>query len=378
MDTEHAFSTDAQRWDALQTRAPHAEGAFFYAVKTTGVYCRPTCAARKPNRENVLFFARREEAEAAGFRPCRRCTPDVAAPRDRRLNTVLRACDLIEAADEPPALDVLAEAVGLSASHLHRLFKATIGVTPKAYADALRLRRLKAGLAQDVSVTQAIYDAGFNASSRFYENADRHLGMTPTQYKQGAADVPICYATANSALGWVIIAATPRGICLIEFGPSPEALAKLLRDRLPEADIHEDHAAFADAVAQVTAYIETPQQGLDLPLDVQGTAFQRRVWEALQSIPPGATQTYAEVAEQIGRPKAVRAVAGACAANKIALAVPCHRVVRADGGLGGYRWGVERKEALLRREAGSSNGRVDGRKDEWRKGGNEEVKRDGD
>lgn len=344
------FSTDAQRWDALIDRNRQGEGAFVYAVRTTGVYCRPTCPSRLPNRANVAFFVNWIEAERAGFHACKRCTPN-AASLTPRADVIIRACKFIEAAEEPPRIKAVAAAVGLSVFRFQRLFKEVVGITPKAYIVALRARRIRDGLDDSASITQAIYDAGFGSSSRFYEGGARVLGMTPTKYKGGAAGLEIRFAITQSFLGLVLVAATERGICAIDFGDTREALTKRLHVRFPRAKLSNAEPPFAAWVAQVTAFIETPRRGLDLPLDIQGTAFQQRVWKALQTIPPGATASYSEVAEQIGRPAAVRAVARACASNTIAVAIPCHRVVRRDGDIGDYRWGIKRKRALLKCEA---------------------------
>jgi AraC family transcriptional regulator of adaptative response/methylated-DNA-[protein]-cysteine methyltransferase len=347
------FSTDELRWAAVVRRDAAADGAFFCAVKTTGIYCRPICPARRPNRVNVVFYATRRDAERAGFRACKRCRPDAIAAQDPAREAVLQACKLIDEAPEPPALGDLAEAVGLSSSHFHRLFKEVVGITPKAYAATRRLRRLQDGLERGGSVTRAIYDAGFGSSSRCYEAAGAILGMTPTEYRDGAAGVAIRYAVAESYLGHVLIAATERGICRIEFGDSADILRERLVARFPRATLRDADADFEDWVAQVLAYIEAPAGGLSLPLDIQGTAFQRRVWEALREIPAGTTTTYADIAQKIGRPRAARAVGQACAANPVVVVVPCHRVVRGDGDLGGYAGGLPRKRALLEREAGA-------------------------
>lgn len=352
--TAEVFSTDARRWEALIQRDRQADGTFFYAVKTTGVYCRPACSSRLPNRDNVCFFQTATEAQQAGFRPCKRCKPEATSPREEQVQLIARMCKIIEASETAPLLSELATAAGLSQYHLQRLFKEIVGVTPKRYATAQRAKRVREGLQQGESVTQAIYDAGYGTSSRFYEGANEMLGMAPRQYKAGATDVAIRFATARSFLGWVLVAATEQGICAIDLGDTPEALTERLRTRFPNAQWQEPDPTFSNWVAQVTAFIETPARGLNLPLDIQGTAFQQRVWRALQAIPPGTTVSYADVAKQIDSPTSVRAVATACAANTLAVAIPCHRVVRSNGALSGYRWGIERKRALLEREAAKS------------------------
>lgn len=348
---EKAFTSDEERWRAIDARDRSADGIFYYGVKTTGVYCRPGCSSRTPQRLNVVYFTSCGEAEAAGFRPCKRCSPHEASSREHQRKIILRACQIMEESEESIALDDLSSAVGMSASQLHRLFKDSIGVTPKEYIDVLRMRRLKNELNRGAPVTQAIYEAGFNSSSRFYEKSAELLGMTATRYKKGAAGTTLQVAAVQSFLGWMLIAATDRGICSIEFGDDPKALIKALRGRFPKAELCEDDQCFEAWVSAAVAFVEAPVKRLDLPLDIQGTAFQRRVWKALQEIPPGTTQSYAEIAETIGNPRAARAVASACASNRLAVAIPCHRAVRTDGHSGGYRWGIERKKALLEREA---------------------------
>ncbi len=344
------FATDAERWTALRARDAAADDVFFYSVATTGVYCRPSCAARPARPENVAFHATRQEAERAGFRPCRRCRPDLPPRAAREAELVARACRMIETADEVPTLDVLAAAAGLSPFHFHRLFRRIAGVTPKAYAAAQRQARVQQGLATAASVTATIYESGFNSSGRFYEQAPDMLGMTPSAWRAGGAGERIVFADGHSTLGCVLVAATARGICAILLGDTPEALQDDLHARFPRASLQAGDASFRALVAQVVAYVDQPGNGLGLPLDIRGTAFQRKVWEVLQAIPAGETLSYAEVAVRIGRPAAVRAVAGACAANRLAVAVPCHRVVSRDGALAGYRWGVGRKRALLEKE----------------------------
>jgi AraC family transcriptional regulator, regulatory protein of adaptative response / methylated-DNA-[protein]-cysteine methyltransferase len=345
------FSTDAERWDAVKRRDPAADGRFVYSVATTGVYCRPSCPSRPARRENVAFHESTAAAEAAGFRACKRCRPDGPAQTERHAALVAAACRRIEAAENEPSLDGLASAAGLSPFHFHRLFKRLTGVTPKAYAAARRAERARAELTAAGSITQAIYGAGYSGSGRFYAEASAVLGMTPSAYRRGGERARIRFAVGACSLGHVLVAATDKGVCAIRFGDDPQALVEALQDSFPKAELIGADADFERTVGAVIAHVEQPSGPLDLPLDVRGTAFQRRVWEALRAIPAGATASYAEIAAAIGAPSAVRAVAGACAANSIAVAIPCHRVVRTDGSLSGYRWGVERKRQLLAREA---------------------------
>jgi AraC family transcriptional regulator of adaptative response/methylated-DNA-[protein]-cysteine methyltransferase len=341
------------RWAALVARDKSADGQFCYSVATTGVYCRPSCPSRLANPRNVRFHATAAEAEAAGFRPCLRCDPKGTSPAERNAGKVAAACRLIEAAEEMPSLAELADAAGLSPFHFHRVFKAVTGLTPKAYATAHRTKRVQDGLKRSATVTEAIYDAGFNSNSRFYETSAGMLGMTPTGYRAGGAGTEIRFALAECSLGSVLVAATGKGVCAILLGDNPEILLRDMQDRFPEARLIGGDAGFEDTVARVIGFVEAPALGLDLPLDVRGTVFQQRVWQALREIPAGATASYADIALRIGSPKSVRAVARACAANALAVAIPCHRVVRSDGGLSGYRWGVERKRTLLTREGGA-------------------------
>ncbi|GGC60819.1 bifunctional DNA-binding transcriptional regulator/O6-methylguanine-DNA methyltransferase Ada [Undibacterium terreum] len=345
---EHAG--DAARWVAVQTKDAGADGQFYYAVRTTGVYCRPSCASRPARRENVLFYDNREEAEAAGFRPCKRCKPDQAALAEQYAATIAQACKLIEAAEQAPSLTQLADAVGMSQYHFHRIFKAITGVTPKAYATAHRGKRVRQELGRTDTVTQAIYDAGFNSNGRFYASSTQVLGMTPSRFRAGGAGTEIRFALGECSLGTILVAATEQGVCAILLGNEPDTLIAQLQDSFPRAVLLGGDTGFEQLVAQVVGFVEAPALGLDLPLDVRGTAFQQRVWQALREIPAGTTVSYRDVAERIGAPKAMRAVAQACAANKIAVAIPCHRVVRNDGVLSGYRWGVERKRSLLDKE----------------------------
>ncbi len=343
--------TDDARWAAVAARDREADGTFFYSVRTTGVYCRPSCAARLAKRQNVAFHATPAEAEAAGFRPCKRCRPTGAPLAERHAETVARACRAIEAAETPPSLDTLARGADLSPHHFHRVFRAVTGVTPKAYADAARARRVREGLAGAGTVTEAIYDAGFNSGGRFYAQSAQVLGMTPTRFRKGGERTTIRFAIGECSLGSVLVASTDKGVCAILLGEDPDALVRDLQDRFARAELIGGDAGFEALVARVVGLVEHPAQGLDLPLDVRGTAFQQRVWRALGGIKAGHTASYADIARAIGAPRSVRAVAQACAANTLAIAIPCHRVVRTDGALSGYAWGVERKRALLDREA---------------------------
>lgn len=339
------------RWAAVVARDASQDGAFVFSVRTTGVYCRPSCSARAARPENVRFHASGADAVAAGFRPCKRCTPDLPSLAKRHAALVTEACRRIEAAPEPPKLEQLAAGAGVSAFHFHRVFRSVTGLTPRAYAIAHRGRRVRSELERSTTVTQAIYQSGYNSNGRFYAKAYAVLGMTPTVYRGGGATVEIRFAIGECSLGSILVARSDRGVCAILLGDDPEALARDLQRRFPRAELIGDDPEFDELVAAVVGFVEAPGLGLDLPLDVRGTAFQQRVWQALREIPAGETVSYAEVAGRIGAPAAVRAVAGACAANPLAVAIPCHRVVRTDGSLSGYRWGVERKRALLEREA---------------------------
>ena len=343
--------SDDQRWDAVVRRDPNADGRFFYSVKTTGVYCRPSCAARRARRENVRFHPSCEAAEQAGFRPCERCHPNTVALREQYAATIATACRTIKAADDMPGLGTLARSAGMSRFHFHRVFKKLMGVTPKAYASAHRAERLRTALGRRSTVTTAIYEAGYNSSSRFYEKSSEMLGMRPATFRNGGRGATIRFAVGECSLGSILVASSDKGVCAILLGDDPAQLTRDLQDRFPRASLIGGDRNFERLVSRVVGFVEQPRDGLNLPLDVQGTAFQQKVWQALRKIPAGKTATYSEIAERIGMPKAVRAVAGACAANPIAIAIPCHRVLRTDGNLSGYRWGVERKRALLKKEA---------------------------
>lgn len=346
------FDTEDGRWAAVQARDAAADGQFVYAVRTTGVYCQPSSAARLPKRENVEFFDTATAAEAAGYRPSRRAQGDQTSAAAQRAELVARACRMIEASETPPSLDDLAAQVGMSPFHFHRLFKGETGLTPKAYSSAYRARKLREELSTSkTSVTDAIYGAGFNSNSRFYEASDQLLGMRARDYQAGGAGAVVRFAVGQCSLGAILVAQSQRGICAILLGDDPDLLVRDLQDQFPKAKLIGGDGEFEQLVAEVVGFIEEPSIGLHLPLDVQGTAFQERVWRVLREIPPGTTASYAEIAARIGSPKAARAVAQACATNHMAVAIPCHRVVRRDGDLGGYRWGVDRKRELLRREA---------------------------
>lgn len=342
------------RWAFVIARDASADGRFYYSVKTTGVYCRPSCPSRTPNPENVQFHATAVEAEKAGFRPCKRCKPSQTSLKERQISLMAEVCRFIETSETPPSLEALANMADMSQYHFHRIFKKVTGLTPKDYASALQARRVRQELSQGRPVTEAIYDAGYGAQSRFYEKASGMLGMTPSRFKSGGADTEIRFAIGECTLGSILVAASARGICAIALGDAPEKLLNELQDQFPRANLVGGDSTFEEWVAKVVGFVETPSLGLDLPLDIRGTAFQQRVWRALKEIPVGATVSYTDIANRINMSKAVRAVAGACAANKLAVAIPCHRVVRNDGDLSGYRWGIERKHALLQREAAIS------------------------
>jgi AraC family transcriptional regulator of adaptative response/methylated-DNA-[protein]-cysteine methyltransferase len=338
------------RFQSIASRDRGSDGKFYYSVRTTGVYCRPSCGARLPLPSNVAFHETREEAERAGFRPCKRCKPDQPPLHERYAAKVADVCRAIEESESTPGLAELAKRAGLSPHHFHRVFKAVTGLTPREYGASHRARRAREVLKKSASVTEAIYDAGFNSSGRFYAAASGMLGMTPTDYREGGKDAEIRFAVGECSLGSILVAATAKGVCAILLGDDPDALVKDLQDRFPRAAFLGGDETFEAIVAKVVGFVEAPSLGLDLPLDVKGTAFQERVWKALRGIPSGETATYSQIAARIGAPSAGRAVAQACAANPLAVAIPCHRVVRRDGSLSGYRWGVARKEALLKKE----------------------------
>lgn len=345
------FIREEDQWAAVKTRNKDADDHFYYSVKTTGVYCRPSCAARLALRKNIAFHLTCADAEKAGFRPCKRCRPNEPVLAIRQAGAVTKACRIIEIAEEAPKLEFLAKSVSMSPYHFHRIFKSITGVTPKAYSKAHRVGRVRDELPKTRSVTEAIYNAGYNSNGRFYAEASKTLGMTPSKFRAGGKGEKIQFAIGETTLGSILVAASITGVCAILMGDDPDALAQDLQDRFPDALLRSGDSSFNGWVAKVVGFVETPRMGLDLPLDIRGTAFQQRVWQALCEIPIGSTASYGEVARKIGAPKAARAIAGACAANAIAVVIPCHRVVRNDGSISGYRWGVERKRQLLKKEA---------------------------
>ena len=342
--------TDDWRWQSLVRKDERADGLFWYSVKTTGVYCRPSCPARLPKRENVAFHDSTQNAERAGFRACKRCGPKGSGLAGQHAEAVTTACRMIKEADEFPSLNELAAAVKMSPGYFHRLFKTATGLTPKDYANAHRADRIKRTLPKRETVTQAIYDAGFNSNGRFYAGSSKMLGMKPKEYREGGTGNTIRFAIAECSLGSILVASSEKGVCAILMGDDPEALARDLQDQFPKANLIGGDDRYEKLVAKVVGFIEAPRIGLDLPLDIRGTAFQQRVWKELQRIPAGKTVCYSEVANRIGFPNSARAVAQACGANALAVAIPCHRVVRNNGDISGYRWGVDRKRALLARE----------------------------
>ncbi|WP_282078813.1 bifunctional DNA-binding transcriptional regulator/O6-methylguanine-DNA methyltransferase Ada [Epibacterium ulvae] len=335
-------------WQAVLEREQNPIPPFFYGVKTTGIYCRPNCPSRRPKRQNAVFYSSCAQAEADGFRACLRCRPNQKSPQEQTAALISRACREIETAEVEPSLDDLARQSGLSPFHFQRTFKSAMGLTPKAYAQAHRMKRFRDIVGSgEGSITTAIYDAGYTSSSRFYEIATQALGMTPKLLRQGGKGVKILFAIGECSLGSVLVASSAKGVCAMLLGDTPEMVLEDLQDRFPQADLIGNDPDYETLIAHAIRFVDDPKYGFNLPLDIQGTAFQQRVWEALRDIPIGTTASYSEIAVKIGAPKSFRAVAQACGANNIALAIPCHRVVRSDGGLSGYRWGVERKSAIL-------------------------------
>lgn len=349
---EAKWADDDARWQSVCARHAEADGHFYYAVQTTGIYCYPSCSARLPQRQHVQFFWDRLTARQAGFRPCKRCCPDQDPPAVRHAQCILRACRQIERAPQSLSLAQLAASVALSPAHFHRLFKRIMGVTPHAYATALRHNKMRGALASPKqSITDLILEAGYNSSAPFYAEAFKTLGMTPGCYRQGGQDMQIRFAIGPCQLGLMLVAQSTLGVCAVFLGDEAEALEQALKKRFAKADLKKDELDFLPVLTQVIAWVESQNPALAMPLDIRGTVFQQQVWQALCNIPVGQTSTYADVAMQIGSPAAVRAVAGACAANPVAVLIPCHRVLRRDGALSGYRWGIDRKRALLQVEA---------------------------
>jgi len=354
-------SDEERNWQAVLARDARLDGRLFFAVRTTGIYCRPSCPARRPRRQNVVFFPRPEAAEGAGFRPCRRCRPRGTSPAQEQAAWVEEACRRLAASDEGRLrLADLGAELGVSPHHLQRTFKQLMGVSPRQYADAVRHGSFRAQLRKGGDVTTAVYDAGYGSSSRAYEGAAARLGMTPGAYRKGGPGMAIAYTVVASPLGRLLVAATGRGISAVSLGDADGPLESALRSEYPEARIERDDRSLRPWVAGVLERIAGQEPAAALPVDVKATAFQRRVWEELQAIPRGQTRSYGEIARRIGRPTAARAVARACATNPVALVIPCHRVVTGTGKLGGYRWGAERKRRLLEREAAAAGGRSAG------------------
>lgn len=351
--TQRGLRTEGDpRWARVLARDPEADGTFVFAVETTGVYCRPSCGARTPRPENVSFHATCADAERAGFRACKRCRPELPPLAERNAALVAELCRELDREESTPRLEALARARGLSVSHLSRTFKAVTGLTPKAYADARRVERVQRELRRAPSVTQAIYDAGYGGSSRFYEASGKALGMTASAYRRGGRGERIAYAVVPCRLGQLLVATTDKGACCILLGDQADTLVRDLEARFPAASLVADAGASSETVRAVVRLVEAPHdaRAFELPLDLRGTAFQRRVWRALRDLPAGRTVTYEELARSIDAPKSARAVASACARNPLAVAVPCHRVIAKSGSLSGYRWGIERKRELLRLE----------------------------
>lgn len=346
------IDTDERRWQAVCERDARADGQFVFAVLTTGVCCRPTCRSRRALRENVRFYPDVATAQAEGFRPCKRCQPEKSDPQQQKVEKVAAACRLLEQ-ETPMTLEALARQAALSPFHFHRLFKSVTGMTPKAWQQAWRARRLREALGQGAKITDAALSAGFPDNSSYYQQADAALGMTARQFRRGGEDLDITWVCGDGPLGRCLVAESERGVCAVLPGESDALLCAELASLFPNARLHPCDEAFRQRVAQVFSHLDDHRQPFSLPLDLRGTAFQLQVWQALRQIPAGETRSYRQVAQSIGRPRAVRAVASACAANKLALVIPCHRVVREDGALSGYRWGTARKALLLAREASS-------------------------
>jgi len=348
--TSAQFNTDKARWNAVGENNSDADGAFYYAVITTGIYCRPSCKSKIPNHNNVEYFTTCEDAEAAGYRACKRCKPAALSKAEETEQKIIHACRIIEESETSIKLDDLATQVNLSPYHFHRLFKKIVGITPKQYASRHQSRRFQTNLRTSPSVTDAIYSSGYGSSGSAYDKTRDQLAMKPKAYRKGADGVTITYGVAQCFLGWLIIAATDRGICAIEFGDDPEALPEQVQSRFPNAQLNKADLGFKTLIKEVVDFIESPKDTFQVPLDIQGTAFQQQVWEVLRQINPGETMSYTDVAERLGKPNAVRAVASACSSNKLAVVIPCHRIISKAGKTGGYRWGIERKKKLLQLE----------------------------
>ena len=348
--TPTQFNTDEARWNAVGESNSSADGTFYYAVITTGIYCRPSCRSKLPNRSNVEYFRTCDEAEAAGYRACKRCRPTAISKNEEIEQKIILACRIIEESETSIKLDELAIQVNLSPYHFHRLFKKIVGVTPKQYGSRHQSRRFQKNLKTSSSITDAIYSAGYGSSGSAYDKKRDQLAMKPKVYRKGADGVTITYGLAQCFLGWVIVAATHRGICAIEFGDDSDTLPEQVQGRFPNALLNKADIGFETLIKEVVDFIESPEDTFQVPLDIQGTAFQQQVWEVLRQIKPGETVSYTDVAERIGNPNAVRAVASACASNKLAVVIPCHRVISKAGKTGGYRWGTERKKKLLQLE----------------------------
>ncbi len=352
--TSTNFNTDDARWHAVLNNNSSADGSFYYAVITTGVHCRPSCTSRLPNRVNVRYFATFEEAELAGYRACKRCKPATISKAEEIEQKIIHSCRVLEESGTSLKLEELAAQVNLSPYHFHRLFKKIVGVTPKQYASRNQSRRFQSSLKTSPSITDAIYSAGYGSSGGAYDKTQDQLAMKPNVYRKGAAGITIIYGIAKCYLGWVIVAATERGICAIEFGDDPDTLPAQVQSRFPKAQLEKADTGFKTLIKEVVELIESATGNFQIPLDIQGTAFQQQVWTVLRQIKPGETLTYTEVAKSMGKPKTVRAVASACAANKLAVVIPCHRIISKIGKLSDYRWGARRKKMLLESEKGSS------------------------
>lgn len=350
MKSNCTYHTDDRRWNAVVGREQSADGYFYYAVMTTGIFCRPSCSSKVPNRENVVYFTSNQDALASGYRPCKKCKPTGTTVKEEIEQKIIKACRIIEYSNTVPKLIDLAKELALSPGYFHRLFKKVVGITPKQFAANHRSRRFNNSLKSSESITEALYDAGFSSSSGVYNKNQDQLSMKPKEYRSGGVGLTIHYGVAECFLGSIIVAATDRGICAIEFGDDPAMLPRQLQDRFPKATVTKAGPGFTSLIKQVVEFIKAPQDNFNIPLDIQGTAFQQQVWGLLRQIEPGQTMSYTEVAEKIGNPNAVRAVATACASNKLAVVIPCHRVISKNGRLSGYRWGVERKKMLLDNE----------------------------